>query len=155
MVTLVADLILAEEEADSEEATSICSGQSHPHGLRGPSSQSSGLGIARDWQPCLEEPLDLRLPLLLPEDCYPSDVPVYLNSITSLKNPQSQQSVCYIPGSCITFDHICATRDVIRPSLRLGRRGVTTTVEQTFGQRVGFTRLFDELLCGVKNGEPH
>ncbi|KAF8571501.1 hypothetical protein P879_01229 [Paragonimus westermani] len=59
-VQLVADRILAEEETAQ---------------AFDPTSEND-----KSWNPHLEEPLDLLLPLLLPEDSYPSDMPIPLET---------------------------------------------------------------------------
>lgn len=59
----VADRILAEEVEESS--------------INGP---TNGAGDTKTWEPRLTEPLDLLLPLLLPEDSYPSDNPVPVDS---------------------------------------------------------------------------
>ncbi|KAF5404130.1 Afadin, partial [Paragonimus heterotremus] len=59
-VQLVADRILAEEETAQ---------------AFDPASETD-----KSWNPHLEEPLDLLLPLLLPEDSYPSDMPIPLET---------------------------------------------------------------------------
>ncbi|TPP59576.1 Afadin [Fasciola gigantica] len=80
-VKLVADRILAEEVEDSPVNGSI-----------------DGAGDSKTWEPRLTEPLNLLLPLLLPEDSYPSDNPVPADPVT--EEPTSLDSgISSRPGS--------------------------------------------------------
>uniref|UniRef100_A0A5K3EQF8 Afadin n=1 Tax=Mesocestoides corti TaxID=53468 RepID=A0A5K3EQF8_MESCO len=65
-----------------------------------------------DWRPHLREPLELQLPLLLPDDCYPSSIPIRNPHLeVNQETPDSGQS------GALEVSHLAA---YLRPALANG-----------------------------------